>query len=299
MEKRWDHLDVVVTVGICATILGAGMFFFAFGGAPNGLLASPSVEMAIDPQEIAQGALGRAIVQDGHLQYFAVSNWGAGQETLGEALLAVAQGRQAQAAVIPGFRTEAYQSLARMQGRIQETAGRSVVLAAQRMWRAGTTETAQLQFIESLGRIKASTILQEQAAIPLREEALGSNIIGGYLAMDRYLGQVQERVGGAVRDATMMASKIGTETPLAQERLGGAVLVAARSAEPLLGASVAAPIVSAGGAGTDEVPYQAGVILMAAFFVGAWGLWSVAESRAGFSTSETSVQVENQYRKAG
>lgn len=297
--KRWDHLDVVVTVGICATILGAGIFFFAFGGAPYGLLASQSVEMAVDPQGIAQDAMGRAIVQDGHLRYFAESTWGTGQEALGGALLAAFQGRHAQVALIPGLRAEAHQSLVRMQGRIQETAGRSVVQATQRMWREGTTETAQLRFIEGLGRIKAGMILHEQAATSLREEALGWNVVGGYLAMDRYQGQIQEQLGSAIRNTGVMASKIGTETPLAQEGLGGAVLVAARSAEQSRASSMAAPVVLAGGARTGEVPYQAGVILLAAFFVGIWGFLSVAQSGAGLPTYGTSRPAQDQYRKAG
>lgn len=297
--KRWDHMDVVVAVGMCATILGAGIFFFSSGGAPYGLFATPSVEATLDPQGIAQDVMGRAIVQNGRLRYFTESNWSTGQESLGSALLAGFQSREAQATLIPRFQMEAQQSFARMQGLIQERAGRSLVLAAQRVWRAGNTEAAQLQFIDALGRTQEGMILQEEAAIPLREEALGWNIVGGNLAMDRYLGQVQESLGGALRDSTMMASRIGTETPLAQEALGGAVLVVARTTEGSRDASDVQAVAFAGAVGTREVPYQAGIILLAAIFVGAWGVWSLTQSGASISTAERSVSLEDQYRKTG
>src|SRR2546422_9883039 len=69
--NRWDHLDVVVTVGICATILGAGIFFFAFGGAPSGITErfvepAPAV---IEQEGAAETALGGAVVDPQTLQY--------------------------------------------------------------------------------------------------------------------------------------------------------------------------------------------------------------------------------------
>src|SRR5207244_12338870 len=69
--SRWDHLDVVVTVGICATILGAGMLFFSSGGAPSGLTERfmDSAPAVIDQEAVAQEALGGAMVEAQQLQY--------------------------------------------------------------------------------------------------------------------------------------------------------------------------------------------------------------------------------------
>ena len=63
--KTWDHFDIIVTVGVCATILCAGVFFFALGGTPTGLWdqrlesAAPGV---IDQDGLAQTALGQAVM---------------------------------------------------------------------------------------------------------------------------------------------------------------------------------------------------------------------------------------------
>src|SRR5256886_5604615 len=156
--NRWDHLDVVVTVGICATILGAGMFFFAFGGAPPGITErfvepAPAV---IDQEGLAQAALGGAIVEAQKLQYMEDVPFGLTQTRLGNEIVAATRTSEARAAFIPYLQDDAPDSLMRMQGMIQETAGRPVVAATQRMWRAGRTALAQLESLERLARVRRS-----------------------------------------------------------------------------------------------------------------------------------------------
>lgn len=297
--NRWDHFDVIVTVGICATILGAGIFFFAFGGAPDGLLTQPPMDMAIDPQGVLQSSMGSTIVDAGRIRHLEETRLGPAQESLGEAIVGVSQVQQARGELVPGLRAEAHGSLLRMHGMIQETAGRSVVQAAERMWRQGNSETAQLEFIETLGRIRAGTILKERAAIPLREEALGWNVVGALLAMDRLAGQAQERLGTALRDAGVMVAMIDTGTSFTQESLGSAVLVAALSASQPIGASSDTTAATAVSAGLHEMPYQAGVIIFAALFVMAWGLRTVSESGTSLPTYGQSQSMGGKYRKTG
>lgn len=307
--NRWDHFDVIVAVGICATILGASMFFFAFGGAPMGLLdqrfenAAPA---AIDPDGMTQVALGQAIVESGTISHLEGKPWGLRQVRLGEAIVAAVRAEHARAGVLPYFRDEARESLSRMQGMIQENAGRSVVRAAQRMWRSDTTESAQLQFIEMLGRIKAGMILSERAAVPQRQETLGWTVVGHLQAVDAYNGHVQQQLGSAVRDAGMVAAMLETERPVTQESLGSAVLVASAAQEAAASGNVpSAFAVSTPGVGgiqaLHEIPYPAGVILLAGLFVMIWGLRSVAEAGPGFSTSTQAPtrSADDQYRKAG
>src|SRR5436309_9542549 len=91
--SRWDHLDVVVTVGICATILGAGMFFFSSGGAPSGITerfvdTAPAV---IDQEGVAQTALGGAIVEAQKLQYMEGIPNGLTQRRLGNEIVAASR----------------------------------------------------------------------------------------------------------------------------------------------------------------------------------------------------------------
>src|SRR5438094_1718745 len=159
--NRWDHLDVVVTVGICATILGAGIFFFAFGGAPAGITErfvepAPAV---IDQEGVAQTALGRAIVEAQTLQYVEHVPFGLTQTRLGNEIVAATRTSEARAALMPYLQDEARECLMRMQGRIQETAGRAVVAATPRTWRAGMTDSAQPDSLERLGQIRAGMVL--------------------------------------------------------------------------------------------------------------------------------------------
>jgi hypothetical protein len=304
--NRWDHLDVVVTVGICATILGAGIFFFAFGGAPSGITerfvdTAPAV---IDQEGVAQEALGGAIVKANRLRYMADVPVGLTQTRLGNEIVAASRTREAHAALIPYLQEEARDSLVRMQGMIQETAGHAVVTATQRMWRAGTTDTAQLAFIESLGRIRAAMMLEERAAIPRREEALGWTVVGRLLALEQFLGHTQERLGSAVRDAGVLSAMVESETPMAQESLGSALVVAsvaqsAISTGNVPSSSVASSPGVAGIQALHEIPYPAGVLLFAALFMIVWGVRCVAESGPTLPTYGTSGMAKEPYRKAG
>lgn len=304
--NRWDHLDVVVTVGICATILGAGMFVFAFGGAPSGITerfvdTAPTV---IDQEGVAQAALGEAIVEAQKLQYMEDVSVGLTQTRLGNEIVAVPRTREAHAALIPYLQEEARESLRRMQGMIQETAGHALVAAAQRMWRAGMTETAQLEFIESLGRLRAAAILKEKVALSHREEALGWIVVGRLLALQQLSGHAQERLGSAVRDAGVMTAMVERETPMAQESLGSAILVASVAQSAISTGNVPSiPGVSTPGvAGIQalrEIPYPAGVLLFAALFMIVWGVRCVAESGPTLPTYETSGTAQEPYRKTG
>jgi hypothetical protein len=304
--NRWDHLDVVVVVGICATILGAGIFFFAFGGAPSGITerfvdTAPTV---IDQAGVAQEALGNAIVKAQMLHYMGDVPVGLTQTRLGNAIVAASRIEDAHAALIPYLQEEARESLMRVQGMIQETAGHAVVAAAQRMWRAGMTETAQLEFIESLGQIRAATMLKEKVALSRREEALGWTVVGRLLALEQFSGHIQERLGSAVRDAGVLSAMVESETPMAQESLGSAILVAsvaqsAISTGNVPSSSVASSPGVAGIQALREIPYAAGGLLFAALFVIVWGVRSVAESGPTLPMYESSSPAKEPYRKAG
>jgi len=304
--NRWDHLDVVVVVGICATILGAGIFFFAFGGAPSGITerfvdTAPTV---IDQEGVAQEALGRAIVEVQRLQYMTDVPVGLTQTRLGNAIVAASRIGEARAALIPYLQEEARESFMRVQGMIQETAGHAVVASAQRMWRAGMTETAQLEFIESLGRIRGATMLKENVALSRREEALGWTVVGRLLALEQFSGHIQEQLGSAVRDAGVLSAMVESETPMAQESLGSAILVAsvAQSAISTGNVPSSSAASSPGVAGIQalrEIPYAAGGLLFAALFMIVWGVRSVAESGPTLPMYESSGQAKEPYRKAG
>jgi len=306
--NRWDHLDVVVTVGICATILGAGIFFFAFGGAPSGITErfvepAPAV---IDQEGIAQTALGGAIVEAQTLQYMEDVPFGLTQTRLGNEIVAATRTSEARAVLIPYLQEEARESLMRMQGMIQETAGHAVVAAAQRRERTAAThgvEAAGIAFDEALGRIVAQMAEKERNAVLRRQEALGWTVVGRLLMLEQLSGHTQERLGSAVRDAGVLSAMVERETPLAQESLGSAILVASAAQSAVSTGNVPSiPVASTPGvAGIQalrEIPYPAGALLFAALFMIVWGVRCVAESGPPptYSTSDTAQEL---YRKAG
>ena len=307
--NRWDHLDVVVTVGICATILGAGIFFFAFGGAPSGITErfvepAPAV---IDQEGVAQTALGGAIVEAQTLQYMEDVPFGLTQTRLGNEIVAATRTSEARAVLIPYLQEEARESLMRMQGMIQETAGHAVVAAAQRRERAAAThgvEAAGIAFDEALGRIVAQMAEKERNAVLRRQEALGWTVVGRLLMLEQLSGHTQERLGSAVRDAGVLSAMVERETPLAQESLGSAILVASAAQSAVSTGNVPSiPVaLTPGVAGIQalrEIPYPAGALLFAALFMIVWGVRCVAESGPPLPTYSTSDTAQELYRKAG
>ena len=307
--NRWDHLDVVVTVGICATILGAGIFFFAFGGAPSGITErfvepAPAV---IDQEGVAQTALGGAIVEAQTLQYMEDVPFGLTQTRLGNEIVAATRTSEARAVLIPYLQEEARESLMRMQGMIQETAGHAVVAAAQRRERTAAThgvEAAGIAFDEALGRIVAQMAEKERNAVLRRQEALGWTVVGRLLMLEQLSGHTQERLGSAVRDAGVLSAMVERETPLAQESLGSAILVASAAQSAVATGNVPSiPVaLTPGVAGIQalrEIPYPAGALLFAALFMIVWGVRCVAESGPPLPTYSTSDTAQELYRKAG
>ena len=307
--NRWDHLDVVVTVGICATILGAGIFFFAFGGAPAGITErfvepAPAV---IDQEGVAQTALGGAIVEAQTLQYMEDVPFGLTQTRLGNEIVAATRTSEARAVLIPYLQEEARESLMRMQGMIQETAGHAVVAAAQRRERTAAThgvEAAGIAFDEALGRIVAQMAEKERNAVLRRQEALGWTVVGRLLMLEQLSGHTQERLGSAVRDAGVLSAMVERETPLAQESLGSAILVASAAQSAVSTGNVPSiPVaLTPGVAGIQalrEIPYPAGALLFAALFMIVWSVRCVAESGPPLPTYSTSDTAQELYRKAG
>ena len=147
-------------------------------------------------------------------------------------------------------------------------------------------------------------MLEEMAAIPRREVALGWTVVGRLLMIEQLSGHTQERLGSAVRDAGVLSAMVELETPLAQESLGSAILVASAAQSAVSTGNVPSiPVASTPGvAGIQalrEIPYPAGALLFAAVFMIVWGVRCVAESVPPIPTYGTSDTAQEPYRKAG
>src|SRR5438876_11517214 len=287
----------------------AGIFFFAFGGAPSGITErfvepAPAV---IDQEGVAQTALGGAIVEAQTLQYMEDVPFGLTQTRLGNEIVAATRTSEARAVLIPYLQEEARESLMRMQGMIQETAGHAVVASAQRRERTAAThgvEAAGIAFDEALGRIVAQMAEKERNAVLRRQEALGWTGVGRLLMLEQLSGHTQERLGSAVRDAGVLSAMVERETPLAQESLGSAILVASAAQSAVSTGNVPSiPVaLTPGVAGIQalrEIPYPAGGLLFAALFMIVWVVRCVAVRGPPLPTYSTSDTAQELYRKAG
>src|SRR5437899_1828746 len=165
-------------------------------------------------------------------------------------------------------------------------------------------EAAGIAFDEALGRIVAQMAEKERNAVLRRQEALGWTVVGRLLMLEQLSGHTQERLGSAVRDAGVLSAMVERETPLAQESLGSAILVASAAQSAVSTGNVPSiPVaLTPGVAGIQalrEIPYPAGALLFAALFMIVWGVRCVAESGPPLPTYSTSDTAQELYRKAG
>src|SRR5213593_2571601 len=171
-------------------------------------------------------------------------------------------------------------------------------------WPCGGCCGAAIAFDEALGRIVAQMAEKERNAVLRRQEALGWTVVGRIRMLEQLSGHTQERLGSAVRDAGVLSAMVERETPLAQESLGSAILVASAAQSAVSTGNVPSiPVaLTPGVAGIQalrEIPYPAGALLFAALFMIVWGVRCVAESGPTLPSVETSGRAKEPYRKTG
>ncbi len=288
MSHRYNTIDIIVGVGMCAIVFGAMLIFFGANGTYQVATPQPiSIEQSIDSEigmALLQPALGQTIVDQvllerrtNQLIAQSASEWN--QATLahqefeslqGDPLGAVVR----QAATVP----------ADHMARVQYVMGRAIVNFTARGIRSGVLSADQYLSEYNTSMIRATEAWGQrldQEFASTWQATLGRGIVDAIQNYTERAGAIQERVGTALLH--LMQAQAGSEEVRAaqQEQLASLMVAAIRTEAltdrlTLLAAIESFPedtaVASTEPASWPEIPMGyltvAGLMLMTIFFGG-------------------------------
>lgn len=234
MKRQLELIDLMVVVGLCATVLG-GLGLFV---ATSGSLAAGYVETMVDtlsagildPMQWVQPALGDAIVSD------VLLGRAANQKTI-EAATAFDRARlandQLQSAPLAYLeRIAAHDGLVEADhaARLQFVMGQRIVNATLRGIRAGIYQqvpaVADRYNRRLIRTVELNAIRMDNQYRQAHQPLLGWEIVAATQIHEHLQGQVQERLGHAIVQSVMVQEAYGTALAGAQEQLATVTLAA-------------------------------------------------------------------------
>lgn len=228
MKQCLEPVDLMVGVGLLATILGGAFLFLAVNGTvliplPEAAGGTAAMEPAFDPMESVQVALGQAIVARALGEYQASRQIKESVLGMNRALLSAAS-LQEEARGGAFRRMAEYGRLTAAQEamRAQFVMGRRIAAETGRGVQAGLYQSAPLgeRYNRRIIRLAERDGLRiERGFATYHEPVVGADIVSGSLAQPRLLALAEQRKGQAIvrvaqaQDAA--ASLAGTQQQLA------------------------------------------------------------------------------------
>ncbi len=283
MQRRYEFFDLIVAVGLLATIVAGGMLFLAADGTLS--LSPHRVRESVQPTGVESGmrwlqpVLGQAIVDQVLLER--------GYETMRPAAFArlgAATDERARRQIQPFGYLESIKALANSgeaehRARVQIVMGHAIVQFTRRgvqtdlLPRSGSSGDYNLRMIE---RVEALGRQMEGQFSIEWQPGLGHAIVAASQGNLNALRLTQERLGAAIIRLTSVESLYETDRASMQEQIGGAIVVATQtesqmgSAGRMLGG---APVVTTEAQDVwPEIPMVsivvASLVLMSLFWAG-------------------------------
>jgi hypothetical protein len=238
MQREYELIDVIVAVGVCATIVAGGMFFLAADGAisvtRSGAQTSELTVAQADGMQWLQPVLGLAIVDQVLLDRRHAKNISAVGAHLHGLRDERSRWQNSPFGYLESIKTSAGRAEADHAAGVQAVMGRSIVNATARGVRsgvlspdgAGADYNARLTGVASaqgrrmdasfvadwqpnLGRAIVSASQNDTKVSALRQERLGAAIVrlsAAHAAYDASRAAIQEQLGGAAVVATRTES---------------------------------------------------------------------------------------------
>lgn len=236
MQREYELIDVIVAVGVCATIVAGGMFFLAADGAIS--LARSRVQTSeltvdrADGMQWLQPVLGLAIVDQVLLERRHAKNRSAVGTHLHGLRDERSRWQNSPFGYLESIKASADRAEADHAARVQAVMGRSIVKGTARGVRsgvlspdgAGADYNAHLIGVASAqgGRMDASFVADWQPN-------LGHAIVSASQNDAKVSALRQERLGAAIVELSAAHTAYEGSRAAIQEQLGGAAMVATRT----------------------------------------------------------------------
>ncbi|UCE63820.1 MAG: hypothetical protein JSU59_01280 [Nitrospirota bacterium] len=235
MKRKFELVDIIVSIGMVATLLGAYAFFqVSVGGAvtvntaPNHMTNPPMNALV---QAKLQPAMGQAIVEQAVLERQFAADMNRGASNLASAIRAAE--RQPRGG-LDQIDARAAQIEAEHTARVQYVMGRSIIMLTKQGMRSGALSTDNLsnsvndRIIESAQERGRK---MDRAFAKNWQPRLGQWIVAGATQERRYAGHVQERIGQATVDLASIQHAYQRKRAGIQTQFKALTAAAARTAE--------------------------------------------------------------------
>ncbi len=237
MTRKYDPVDLMVVVGLCAIIASGYLVFMAADGLLQAATATPSSseEVSADPtgNSWLQPTLGQAILDTHLLEREAPQAITAAVAELNRATLVHQSLQDPSLSPLGVVLTTAPQIATEHMGRVQAVMGRSIVnftrrgvgvgLLSPASYTSSSYNTRLIRLSEAMGRR-----LETQFAKTWQEN-LGQAIVQASSEQEKLALQTQEKIGNAVIHVTQAQAAYEEAQGLKQEQLASSIVAAIRS----------------------------------------------------------------------
>lgn len=324
MKRTLEPVDLMVVIGLCATLLGAALFFNSMTVVPQPAVTEPVV--VNEPADIMTGmhwlqpVLGRAIVERYVVERDGVAAIAAASTELNRATLTQHSLQSAPFGHFDAITARAETAPAQHAGRIQEVMGRSVVNFTQRGVRTGSLSPPR-----STGEYNSRMIRlarawggrMDRAFQANWQENLGRAILTASQDRTTLHARIQEKIGAAITHVARVQAGYKKATEAVRSQLTAATNAAIRTelradlfdrlamaerfaqfakAEPMAAPQSAAVVEPKSSANIPIGYLMAAAVGLIALFLG--GLWLPSTKREEESAEQMRPEVvQRMYRK--
>lgn len=236
MQRRYELVDLIVAVGVCATIATGGLLFMAADGRLSVSPPEPRVGLnqdgASNGMRWLQPVLGRAIVDQMVLVRGDVIATSSAMTRLNGVTDEHIRWQSSPFGHLDSIKTYAARAERDHNARVQAVMGRAIVQFTRRGIMSGVLSAGALDASYNLRMIAATEAGGGRMESQFRaswQPNLGRAIVSAGQESAKVLANRQERLGAAIVQLTATQTTYEGVRATLQEQLGGAIMVATRT----------------------------------------------------------------------
>jgi len=232
MQQRFEFMDLIVAVGLCATIVASGVFLMAANGMQIRTEGWGAIGLPTDSptgMELLQPVLGQAIVDHELLERRHSKDAAAAITKLESVLLETNQWQHSPYGYLDSISTNALWAEAEHASRVQTVMGRTIVNFTRRGVRSGlwsSVERAAHGNPHMIGVTEAMGQKMDSVFLANWQPNIGREIVAATQDSETRSRVRQERLGTAILKMATVQEGYEPVRAAMQEQLGSATVVA-------------------------------------------------------------------------
>jgi hypothetical protein len=231
MQRRFEFMDLIVAVGLCATIVASGVLLMAANGTQIGTVGGSLAQSTSNPtgMDLLQPVLGQAIVDNALLERSHAKHAAAAITQLDGLALERDQWQHNPYGYLDSITISASWAEAEHTARVQTVMGRSIVNFTRRGVRSGlwtSVERAAHDNPHMIGVTEAMGQKMDHAFLANWQPNIGRGIVAATQESERRSMLRQERLGTAILEIATAQEAYEPVRAAIQEQLGSATVVA-------------------------------------------------------------------------